>query len=62
METLWGSKRGTPEGDELDILATLLHNYEEVNFPIDSDSDKLDQLAKEVLKDIKAGKLKKTDC
>jgi HTH-type transcriptional regulator/antitoxin HigA len=36
MEVLWGSKTGTPEGDELDILATLVDNYEQINFPIDA--------------------------
>jgi antitoxin component HigA of HigAB toxin-antitoxin module len=62
MEILWGAKSGTPHGNELDALATLVHNYEQVNFPMDSDSDKLDQLGKEVLKEIKAGKFKKIDC
>ncbi len=36
MEILWGSKSGTPQGDELDVLATLVDNYEEVNFPIEA--------------------------
>ena len=36
METLWGAKSGTPNGDELDVLATLVDNYEEVNFPIEA--------------------------
>jgi HTH-type transcriptional regulator/antitoxin HigA len=36
METLWGAKSGTPAGDELDILATLIDNYEEANFPIEA--------------------------
>ena len=36
MEILWGAKSGTPEGDELDILATLVDNYEQVNFPIEA--------------------------
>lgn len=34
MQQLWGSKGNTPEGDELDVLATLVDKYEEVNFPI----------------------------
>lgn len=36
MEVLWGAKSGTPEGDELDILATLVDNFELVNFPIEA--------------------------
>ena len=32
---LWGAKSGTPEGDRLDILATLIDAYEAENFPID---------------------------
>ena len=32
---LWGSKLGTPEGDRLDVLATLIEVYEEAHFPID---------------------------
>lgn len=33
---LWGKKSGTPEGDELDILATLIDKYEEEHFPIEA--------------------------
>jgi HTH-type transcriptional regulator/antitoxin HigA len=36
MEILWGAKSGTLEGDELDILATLVDNYESVHFPIEA--------------------------
>ncbi len=36
MEKIWGAKTGTPQGDELDILATLVDKYEEEHFPIDS--------------------------
>ena len=36
MEMLWGAKSGTPEGDELDILATLTDNYESLHFPIET--------------------------
>ncbi len=36
MGKLWGAKLGTPEGNELDILATLVDKYEEDNFPIAS--------------------------
>ncbi len=34
MEKLWGSKSGTANGDELDILATLVDKYEDDHFPI----------------------------
>ena len=36
MEVLWGAKAGTPEDDELDILATLIDKYEEIHFPIEA--------------------------
>ena|SRR2546422_1613743 len=35
IETLWGSDRGTPQGDELDVLATLVEAYERAHYPID---------------------------
>jgi len=35
IERLWGAEEGTPEGDVLDILATLVEAYEEAHFPID---------------------------
>lgn len=35
IERMWGAKEGTPEGDRLDILATLVEAYEEAHFPID---------------------------
>lgn len=35
VERLWGSKTGTPEGDRLDVLATLIDVYETEHFPID---------------------------
>jgi uncharacterized protein YegP (UPF0339 family) len=38
LSTLWGSKSGTPEGDKLDILATLLDAYETEHFPMDKPS------------------------
>lgn len=34
VEELWGAKSGTPEGDELNELVTLIEHYEELNFPI----------------------------
>jgi HTH-type transcriptional regulator/antitoxin HigA len=33
---LWGAKLGTPEGDRLDILATLVDAYETRHYPMDS--------------------------
>ncbi len=35
IRRLWGSKGGTPEGDRLDILATLVDAYETQHVPID---------------------------
>jgi len=35
IEALWDAKPKTPEGDELDILATLVSSYEDSLFPID---------------------------
>ncbi|SRR6266851_523219 len=35
VERLWGAKLGTPEGDRLDVLATLIDAYEAARFPID---------------------------
>jgi HTH-type transcriptional regulator/antitoxin HigA len=35
VERLWGSRTGTPEGDRLDILATLIDAYEEQRYPVD---------------------------
>ena len=35
MDLLWGAKSGTPEGDRLDVLATLIDAYEAEHFPID---------------------------
>ena len=34
IEELWGSKRDTPEGDELDLLCTLVESYEMAHYPI----------------------------
>jgi HTH-type transcriptional regulator/antitoxin HigA len=31
---LWGSKKDTPEGDELDLLVTLVESYEMKHHPI----------------------------
>lgn len=35
IEHLWDAEDGTPEGDRLDILTTLVEAYEETHFPID---------------------------
>jgi len=35
MERLWGSKSGTPKGDRLDVLATLIDAYEAEHYPMD---------------------------
>lgn len=35
VERLWGSRAGTPEGDRLDVLATLIDAYEAKHHPID---------------------------
>jgi HTH-type transcriptional regulator / antitoxin HigA len=34
-ERLWGAPSGTPDGDRLDILATLIDAYETRHFPMD---------------------------
>ena len=35
VERLWGARSGTPEGDRLDVLATLIDAYESAHQPID---------------------------
>lgn len=35
VERLWGARSGTPEGDRLDVLATLIDVYENEHYPID---------------------------
>jgi HTH-type transcriptional regulator / antitoxin HigA len=35
IERLWGSRKGTPQGDRLDVIATLVDAYEQKHFPID---------------------------
>ena len=35
IERLWDAREGTPEGDRLDVLATLVEAYERKHFPID---------------------------
>lgn len=35
IEALWGAPAGTPRGDRLDILATLVDVYENEHYPMD---------------------------
>jgi HTH-type transcriptional regulator / antitoxin HigA len=35
IDRLWGARVGTPEGDRLDILATLVDAYESEHYPMD---------------------------
>jgi HTH-type transcriptional regulator / antitoxin HigA len=35
VERLWGPKTGTPEGDRLHVLATLIDAYEAEHYPMD---------------------------
>jgi len=35
VEELWSSPKGSPEGDELDVLVTLIEAYEKEHYPID---------------------------
>lgn len=34
IERLWDAEYGSPEGDKLDVLATLVEAYEEEHYPI----------------------------
>ena len=34
LELIFDAKRGTPEGNELEILSILIDKYENENFPI----------------------------
>ena len=34
IERLWGAADGTPEGDRLDVLATLVDAYEDRRWPV----------------------------
>lgn len=34
VEVLWEALPNSPEADELDILVTLIHAFEEENYPI----------------------------
>jgi HTH-type transcriptional regulator / antitoxin HigA len=35
IEVLWGAAEGTPEGDRLDVIATLVEAYEEKRWPLE---------------------------
>lgn len=43
IERLWGAEPGTPEGDRLDVLATLVEAYEEKRWPINA-SDPIEMI------------------
>lgn len=34
IEALWGAKRNSPEGDEMDLLCTIVEAYEIKHYPI----------------------------
>jgi len=34
IEELWGAKKDTAQGDEFDLLCTLVESYEMIHFPI----------------------------
>ena len=36
LEEIFDAKPDTPEGDELEILAMLIENYEDIHFPIEA--------------------------
>src|SRR5438128_9496941 len=35
IKRLWGARQRTPDGDRVDVLATLVEAYERKHFPID---------------------------
>ena len=35
LEDLFDAKKGTPKGDELEVLSMLIEKYEDAHFPID---------------------------
>jgi HTH-type transcriptional regulator/antitoxin HigA len=43
IEKLWGAPESTPEGDRLDVLATLVEVYEDRRWPVD-DSDPVEAI------------------
>ncbi len=36
IEQLWDAEPNTPAGDELEVLATLVHTFEEEHYPIEA--------------------------
>jgi HTH-type transcriptional regulator/antitoxin HigA len=36
IERLWGAGEGTPQGDRLEVLATLVEAYEQAHFPMEA--------------------------
>ena len=36
VDKLWGARKGTPSGDELEVWVTLIEAYEEEKYPIDA--------------------------
>lgn len=36
LEKIFDAKKGTPEGDELEMLSLLIEKYEDKYFPIDN--------------------------
>jgi HTH-type transcriptional regulator / antitoxin HigA len=43
IEELWGAEKDSPDGDELDILVTLVESYEMKHYPI-SPPDPIDAI------------------
>jgi len=43
IEELWGVRKDTPEGDELDLLVTLVESYEIKHYPV-SPPDPIDAI------------------
>jgi HTH-type transcriptional regulator/antitoxin HigA len=41
VERLWGAKNGTPKGDRLDVLITLIEAYEDEHYPM-GEADPID--------------------
>jgi len=35
VEQLWTATKGSPEGDELEVLVTLIEAYEDQHYPMD---------------------------
>lgn len=36
IEELWDAQPNTPEGDEMEVLITLVEKFEEAHFPIET--------------------------